>query len=92
MTIMFAVAAMRCKKLSIIWVMILSAVSSIAISKDAALRRNTCPVNLNRKFTGFTHSDKETGFLAESANHNQVFKGKTRFLANHASALKETAG
>jgi hypothetical protein len=60
------------------------------MSKDAALRRRTCRVNLNRKFTGFTHSDKETGFLAESANHNQVFKGKTRFLAIRASAFKET--
>ena len=36
MTILFAVAAMRCKNLSIIWVTILSAVSSIATSKDAA--------------------------------------------------------
>jgi hypothetical protein len=62
------------------------------MSKDATLRRRMCRVNLHRKFTGFTHSDKETGFLAESANHNQVFKEKTRFLATHASAIKETAG
>ncbi len=70
---------MRCKNFSIIWVRILSAVSPIASSKDAAFRRRICPVNLHQKFTGFTHSDKETGFLVESTNHNQELSKKPGF-------------
>ncbi|WP_341731411.1 hypothetical protein [Microcoleus sp. EPA2] len=58
---------------------ILSAVSPIAISKDAAFRRRICPVNLHQKFTGFTHSDKETGFLPASTHHNQEFSKKPGF-------------
>ena len=38
-----------------------------------------CRVNLHQKFTGFTHSDKETGFLAESTHHNQELSKKPGF-------------
>ncbi len=47
-----------------------------------------CPVNLHQKFTGFTHSDKETGFLAASTHHNQEFSKKPGFWPPRVSLQK----
>ncbi len=47
-----------------------------------------CRVNLHQKFTGFTHSDKETGFLAASTHHNQELSKKPGFWP--PAAFQET--